>query len=109
MQMMSPQMAVYSVDLRWKPPDSGFYKVNFDGALFLDQRCTRLRVVVRDSAGLVIAALIQRVRLPDSVDVGEALAARRAICFALELSLHHLVIEGNSLRVIQAIIDTRPV
>ena len=48
-------------------------------------------------------------RLPGLVDVVEALAARRAICFAHELSLHNVVIEGDSLRVIQAIIDTKPV
>ena len=46
-------------------------------------------------------------RLPSSVDVVEALAAHRAISFAKELSLHHLVIEGDSLRVIQGVIDTR--
>ena len=66
-------------------------------------------MVVRDSAGLVIAALSQRVRLLGSVDVVEALAACRAMRFAQELILHHVVIEGDSLRVIQAIIDTRPV
>ena len=66
-------------------------------------------MVVRDSARLIIAALTQRVRLPGLVDVVEALAAHMAICFAKELSLHHLVIERDSLRVIQAIIDTRPV
>ena len=64
-------------------------------------------MVVRDSAGLVIAALSQRVRLPGSVHVVEALAACRAMRFAHELSLHHVVIEGDSLRVIQAIIDTQ--
>ena len=92
---MVPRMAVQSMDLRWKSPEPGFYKVNFDGALFLDQRCAGFGVVVRDLVGLVIAALSQRVRLPGSVDVVEALAARRAICFAKELSLHHLVIEGG--------------
>ena len=64
---------------------------------------------MRDSAGLVMAALSQKVRLPSSADVVEALAARRAICFAQELSLHNVVIEGDSLKVIEAIIDTRPV
>ena len=104
-----PRMPVQSMDLRWKPPDLGVYKVNFDGALFLDQRCAGLGVVVRDSVGLIVAALSQRVRLPSLADVVEALATRQAICFAHELSLHNVVIEGDSLRVIQAIIDTKPV
>ena len=64
-------------------------------------------MVVRDSAGLVIATLSQRVRLPGSVDVVEALAACKAMRFARELSLHHMMIEGDSLQVIQADIDTR--
>ena len=68
-------MSAQSADLRWKLPDSGFFKVNFDGALFLDQRCAGLGVVVRDSDGLIIAALSQRGRLLGSVDVVEALAA----------------------------------
>ena len=109
MQMMTPRMAVQRVDLRWKPPNSSVYKITFDGALFLEQRCAGLGVVVRDLVGLIIAALSQRLRLPGSVDVMEALAACRAIRFAWELNLHHVMIEGDSLRVIQAIIDTRPV
>ena len=48
-------------------------------------------------------------RYPGSVDLVEALAARRAISFAKELSIHQMVIEGDSLRVIQAINGTRPV
>ena len=45
-------------------------------------KCAGLGVVVRDSAGLVIAALSQRVRLPGSADVVEALVACRAMRFA---------------------------
>nr|POE86376.1 hypothetical protein CFP56_17255 [Quercus suber] len=30
-------VANHSEDLRWKPPDFGLYKINFDGALFADQ------------------------------------------------------------------------
>ncbi|XP_030941619.1 uncharacterized protein LOC115966542 [Quercus lobata] len=107
-QPVNLRMAVRSMDLHWKPPDSGVYKVNFDGTLFLEQRCAGLGVVVRDSTRLVTAVLSQRVRLPSSADVVEALATRRAICFAQELSLHNVVIEGYSLKIIQAITDTRP-
>ena len=64
-------------------------------------------MVIRDSDGLIIAALSQKVRLPGSVDMVEALAASRAINFLKELSIHRMVVEGDSLRVIQAITDTR--
>jgi len=39
-------------------------------------------LVIRDSRGLIIGALSQRIRLPGSVDMVEALAARRAVVFA---------------------------
>lgn len=48
-------------------------------------------------------------RYPGSVDLVEALATRRAISFAKELSIHQMVIKGDSLRLIQAINETRPV
>ena len=98
-----------SEDLRWKPPDFGFYKINFDGAVFGDQVSAGIGVVIRDWEGQIIAALSQKVRFPGFVDLVEALAACRAISFAKELSIHQLVIEGDSLRVIQAINGIRPV
>ena len=48
-------------------------------------------------------------RHPGSVDLVEALAVRRAINFAKELSIHQMVIEGDSLRVIQVINEARPI
>ena len=48
-------------------------------------------------------------RHPGSVDLVEALAAHRAISFAKELSIHQMVIEGDSLRAIQAINEARPI
>ena len=38
----------------------------------------------------------------------EALAASRVVAFAKELCLQSMVVEGDSLRVIQALIDARP-
>ena len=52
-----PWMVARSGDTRWKPPASGLFKVNFDGALFEKQACEGLGVVIRDSTGLNIGAL----------------------------------------------------
>ena len=109
MQKKGNRVVEHSKDLRWKPPDSGLYKINFDGALFADQGSAGIGVVIRDWEGQVIAALSEKVRHPGSVDLVEALAMRRAISFAKELSIHQMVIEGDSLRVIQAINEARPV
>ena len=103
-----PRMAVRSSDSRWKPPASGMYKINFDGAVFEEQSCAGLKVVIRDSAGLVIGALSQKIRYPSSMDMVEALASSRVVVFANELCLQSMVVEGDSLRVIQALVAARP-
>ena len=103
-----PQMVVRSSDSQWKPPASSMYKINFDGTLFEEQASASLGVIIRDSTGLVIGALSQKIRLPGSVDMVEALATSRAIVFAKELCLQSMVVEGDSLQVIQAIVAARP-
>jgi len=103
-----PRLVVQSGDTRWKPPGSGMYKVNFDGALFEEQSCANLGVVIRDSAGLIIGALNQKIRHSGSMDMVEALAASRAIVFVKEVCLHSVVVEGDSLRAIQAIVVAKP-
>ena len=108
-QKKGNRVVEHGKDLRWKPPDSGLYKINFDGALFADQGSAAIGVVIRDWEGQVIAALSEKVRHPGSVDLVEALATRQAISFAKELNIHQMVIEGDSLRVIQAINEARPV
>ena len=80
-QIMVPHLT------HWLPPSPSVYKVNFDGATFSDIATAGLGVVVRDSEGLVIAALSERIRLPPTVAALEALACRRSILFAIELGL----------------------
>ena len=67
----------------WMPLSEGFYKINFDGAIFENSGRIGLGVLVRDVEGMVIAALSQN-KLPSSIDSVEALAARRAIILAQE-------------------------
>ena len=57
----------------------------------------------RDYQGHVLAALSQKVEPVQSVDMAEALAARRAVVFARELSFFEVQIEGDRLRIIQAL------
>ena len=81
-----PRFGVRSGDIWWKPPASGLFEVNFDGAFFEEHACAGLGVVIRDWVGLVISALSQKIRYSRSVDMVEALDARRAVVFAQELS-----------------------
>ena len=60
----------------WKPPSPGLFKINFDGATFEYLNQAGIGVVIRDEHGLVIVALSQRIPLPSSMSMVEALAAR---------------------------------
>nr|POE66539.1 hypothetical protein CFP56_18796 [Quercus suber] len=70
----------------WTPPNFPLYKVNFDEATFSMIGAAGLGAVVRDHSGNVIGAMIERVQLPSSPAVVEALARRRALFFAKEPS-----------------------
>ena len=50
------RMSLPNEIVKWSPPVEGLYKINFDGAIFEDQACAGLGVVIRDLAGLIIGA-----------------------------------------------------
>jgi len=81
----------------------GWVKANFDGAIFEDISAVGIGVVVRNEHGEIIAAMAEKIPLPDSVFTLETLAARRAVLFVQELSLRNVVFEGDSESFIQAI------
>nr|XP_023907618.1 uncharacterized protein LOC112019310 [Quercus suber] len=89
--------------VQWSPPSERLYKVNFDAALFDHLGCAGLGVVVRDWRGNVLAALSQKVALPQSVEMAEALAAKRAVQLATEMSFTRVLVEGDCKRVVQAL------
>ena len=70
------------MEARWKPPGAGLFKINFNGAVFADRSLAGLGIVIRDEFGLIIVTLSQKIPLPSSVELVEALAARRALIFA---------------------------
>ena len=88
---------------RWSPPAENLYKANYDAALFEHLGIAGLGVVVRDVRGNVLAALSQKIALPQSVEMAEALAAKRAVQLATEMSFLRVVVEGDCKRVVQAL------
>ena len=71
-----------------------FVKANFDGAIFEDISAVGIGVAVRNELGEVVAAMAEKVPIPDSVFTLETLAARRAVLFVQELGLRNVVFEG---------------
>ena len=77
-------------------------KINFDGAIFADDKCSGLGVIIRDRKGLVIASMAtRRTRVPQRLQPVEieALVANKALEFAREMDIANAVLEGDSLMV----------
>lgn len=49
------------IAVAWHPPDASWYKINFDGALFVKENCAGVGVVIRNEQGLVMASLSQSI------------------------------------------------
>ena len=97
---MTPQV---STQPHWSASTQTWYKANFDAALFSFANATGLGVVIRNNLGAVIGALSMHIPLPHSVATVETLACRHAVQFAIEISLHEVIFEGDAAMVIQAI------
>ncbi|KAK7839398.1 hypothetical protein CFP56_018063 [Quercus suber] len=79
----------------WKPPDAGFVKANFDGAIFEDLMATGIGMDVQNKHGEVVATLAELIPIPASVFTLETLAARCAIHFFRELAIRNVVFKGD--------------
>lgn len=70
--------------------------MNYDGAVFAETAEAGIGVIVRNDYGKPIATLSQKIRYPLLVEATEAMVARRAVRFALELGLTEVEFEGDS-------------
>ena len=83
--------------------------VNFYGAIFADEGCVGLGIVIRNEEGLVMASLSQLIPIPLIVFEVEVLAARRGVELALELGFNSVELEGDSAVLISALkVGQRP-
>nr|POE46282.1 hypothetical protein CFP56_64926 [Quercus suber] len=78
-------------------------KINFDGAIFAEEKSPGLGVIIRDRKGLVIASVATRVPQQLRPVEIEALAASKALEFARELGKADTVLERNSQVVMSAL------
>ena len=79
-QKVSPK-PVQVTRLRWKQPNPGKLKTNFNGAVFGSSQGACIGVVVRNFQGEIMAALSEMIPMPLSIFLLETLAARRAVLF----------------------------
>ncbi|XP_030941942.1 uncharacterized protein LOC115966960 [Quercus lobata] len=88
---------------QWRPPESKHVKLNFDAAVFNSLNLEGIDVIAREWNGDVIGALSMPISLSQTVNEMEAIACQKAVQFAKELGLQKVIIEGDSLVVINAL------
>ena len=64
--------------------------------------------MIRDSEGAVMASMSQQIPLPTTVAQVEALAARRAAAFALEIGITKAILEGDSETIVKELLEPTP-
>ena len=87
----------------WKPPPSGTFKINFDGAIFPMEKKYGIGVVIRDNRGLVIASCSKVVHQVLGVCDVEAMVTTWALSFAFDVGVKRAVLEGDSMAVISGL------
>lgn len=86
---------------QWQKPPDGFVKINVDGAIFEDIKKAGVGVILRDAIGRVVMAATKREDDVDEVATIEALAILRGQQLCMPLGICKLVIESDSLLLVQ--------
>ncbi|MBA0771026.1 hypothetical protein Gotri_019559 [Gossypium trilobum] len=86
---------------RWKCPQGGFIKINFDGAYNKSQNRSASGVVVRDSEGKILLSCSKIHNDISSAFVAEAIACRKAVQIGTGKGWQFLILEGDSLAIIK--------
>ena len=90
----------------WSAPMEGFYKVNFDGAVFADLKKVGIRVVIKNERGEFLGTMCGLLEYGSNAVEAKVLAAFRAIEFAADVCPFNMIFEGDCLQVIKALKST---
>ena len=88
---------------KWTPPPCGLFKVNVDGATSQDHKPSSIGAIIRNSEGSVIAAMSKTLTAQFSVEEVEDIALENGVLLALEMNLTDVIVESDSLSVVQSV------
>ena len=84
----------------WIPPPSNVFKVNVDATMFTSQQAVGVEVIIRDDKDRIKAAMSKKINAPLGVMEAEAMAHEVGLVFAKDISIHNLIMEGDSLIIV---------
>ncbi|KAF5477664.1 hypothetical protein F2P56_004283 [Juglans regia] len=90
-------------DTKWKPPDEGVTKVNFDAAIDKPNNKVGLGIVGRNYEGELLFSLCASKMFSGSSDLAEAITLWRAMDLVVEPDGRNVVFEGDAERVIKGV------
>ena len=80
----------------WKCPPTGWFKVNVDAAIKIDQQIAGLGIVIRNSEGKLIATALKPSKWLDKVDYAKAEATKFELEVAENAGCLPLIVETDS-------------
>ena len=88
----------------WSPPPRSLFKINVDGAKATKK--ASVGVIVRDELGRVEVAMCRNLNAPLGVIEIESKAIEAGLLFAQDISIWDIVVESDSLIMVQALNGT---
>ncbi|XP_057856405.2 uncharacterized protein LOC131065778 [Cryptomeria japonica] len=90
------------LNVKWELPEEGWSKINFDGAFAVNPGRSGIGCIVRDAQGICIKEIAEDIGLATNNEA-EFRAALRGLLLGVELGIKKIHLEGDSLKVINAI------
>ena len=95
-KMQAISYKIFASHKHWKCPPAGWFKVNVDVAIKIDQQIAGLGIVIRKSEGKLIAAALKPSKWLDKVDYAEAEATKFELEVAENAGCLPLIVETDS-------------
>lgn len=90
---------------KWFTPPIGFFKINVDGATSKDNKASSIGAIIKDSNGLVSAAVSRILLAQYLVEEAEAKALDYRVLLAQDLNISHIITESDALSIVQTLLS----